>query len=225
MHYPKKKTFAIHNAIIQNFNLIPLGEKTNNENNIVDGPAKVTSDSEEDDDGETVVMTSADNERFRCKIPKVLPNNNADASEYVGPSALGLLESLFVQSSCSYRAEPYWTYELCHGKYLRQYHEERDGKQIKTQEYFLGKFTKEMFNELVVEHEKDIANKITRPPPTKNIEKIDMPYYEIIMTGGTQCDLTGMPRRTRVLYTCYPSGRNEIYSLKDRNGNWIFGIK
>lgn len=194
---------------------IKEGEKTNNENNIVNGPAKVTSDSEEDDDGETVVMTSADNERFRCKIPKVLPNNNADASEYVGPSALGLLESLFVQSSCSYRAEPYWTYELCHGKYLRQYHEERDGKQIKTQEYFLGKFTKEMFNELVVEHEKDIANKITRPPPTKNIEKIDMPYYEIIMTGGTQCDLTGMPRRTRVLYTCYPSGRNEIYSLKE----------
>jgi len=198
---------------------IKEGDKTKNENNLAAdaGSASSKSDSHfvDDEDEETVVMTSADNERFRCKIPKVLPNSNSDASEYTGPSALGLLESLFVQSSCSYRAEQYWTYELCHGKHLRQYHEERDGKQIKTQEYFLGKFTKEMFNELVVEHEKDIANKITRPPPTKNIEKIDMPYYEIIMTGGTQCDLTGLPRRTRVLYTCYPSGRNEIYSLKE----------
>merc|ERR1719204_1932014 len=194
---------------------IKEGEKTNNENNIVDGPAKVTSDSEEDDDGETVVMTSADNERFRCKIPKVLPNNNADASEYVGPSALGLLESLFVQSSCSYRAEPYWTYELCHGKYLRQYHEERDGKEIKLQEYNLGKFTKEMFDELVAEHEKDLAGGITRHPPTKKIEGANMTYHEVVMTNGDVCDLNKQPRKARVLYVCYPAGKNEVYSLKE----------
>ena len=29
------------------------------------------------------------------------------------------------------RLEHYWTYELCHGRYIRQYHEERDGKNIK----------------------------------------------------------------------------------------------
>ena len=113
------------------------------------------------------------------------------------------------------RAEPYWTYELCHGKYLRQYHEEREGKNVKLQEYYLGKFTKVMFENLADEHEKDKANGITRHPPTKSIEKIEMPYHEILMTEGTLCDLTGLPRKTRVLYTCYPSGRNEIYSFKE----------
>ena len=146
---------------------------------------------------------------------QVVQKDKSDSSDYSGPDALGLLESLFVESSCAYRAEPYWTYELCHGKHLRQYHEERDGKTIKLQEYFLGLFTKDQFEELRAEHEKDVANGITRHPPTKMIEKIAMPYYELTMTGGTKCDLTGLPRRTRVMYTCYPSGRNEIYSFKE----------
>ena len=88
----------------------------------------------------------------------------------------------------------YWTYELCHGKHIRQYHEERDGKVIKMQEYILGTFTKEMMDELVSKHEKDVANGITRHPPTKKIEGVAMPYYEITMTGGTKCDLTQLPR-------------------------------
>ncbi len=40
-------------------------------------------------------------------------------------------------------------------RYLRQYHEERDGKEIKTQEYFLGKFSKDKFQELLVAETKD----------------------------------------------------------------------
>lgn len=41
--------------------------------------------------------------------------------------------------------ESFWTYELCHGRYIRQYHEERDGKKVKLQEYYLGKSDKEKF--------------------------------------------------------------------------------
>ena len=86
---------------------------------------------------------------------------------------------MFTQQTCAYRLESYWTYELCHGKHLRQYHEERDGKSIKVQEYFLGKFTKEMYDELVSEYDKDVANGITRHPPTKKIEGLNMPYHEV----------------------------------------------
>ena len=42
---------------------------------------------------------------------------------------------------------------------------------------------------------------------------MNMPYYELVMTGGTLCDLSGLPRKTRVLYVCYPSGYFE---------NWYF---
>lgn len=36
--------------------------------------------------------------------------------------------------------ESYWTYEICHGHYVRQYHEEREGKKVKLQEYILGRW-------------------------------------------------------------------------------------
>jgi len=165
--------------------------------------------------GEEVVMTSVDNEKFTCSLPKVVAASAASSNPYTGPSVLGILEQLFTTQACAYRLESYWTYELCHGRYLRQYHEERSGKEIKVQEYSLGKFTKEMFDQLVVEEQKDVDSEITRRPPTKRIEGMSMPYHEVAMEGGDLCDLSGSPRRTRVLYVCYPAGRNEVYSLKE----------
>ena len=52
---------------------------------------------------ETVTVTSVDQESFQCQIPRVEPRKKLDVSDYAGPSALGLLESIFVQSSCAYR--------------------------------------------------------------------------------------------------------------------------
>jgi endoplasmic reticulum lectin 1 len=43
----------------------------------------------------------------------------------------------------------------CRPRYLRQYHEERDGKEVKIQEYFLGKFSKDKFQELLAAETKD----------------------------------------------------------------------
>ena len=79
---------------------------------------------------------------------------------YNGADEMELLSSLFLQSACSYRVlsplfsplltlsfindivlllsyvyisfqiEMFWTYELCHGKYLRQYHEEKQSGKV-----------------------------------------------------------------------------------------------
>jgi len=169
----------------------------------------------DEDELEEVVMTSVDQEQYVCKLPKVeLKSGNKDEG-YTGPSVLEIMEKLFSQSLCTYKMESYWTYELCHGKSLRQYHEEREGKKIKLQEYSLGTFSQEMMEELKTEEEKDKANDITRHPPSKKVEMMNLPYYEVSMTGGTTCDLNKQPRKTRVLYVCYPSGKNEIYSLKE----------
>lgn len=69
---------------------------------------------------------------------------------------------------------------------------------MQVQEYSLGKFTKEMFDDLVVEEKKvkymkalapshfqrvqDLEGGITRHPPTKKIEGMNMPYHEVILT-------------------------------------------
>merc|ERR1719354_453906 len=35
------------------------------------------------------------------------------------------------------------------------------------------------------------------------------------MEDGTQCDLNNEPRKAKILYMCYPTGRNEILSVKE----------
>ena len=87
-----------------------------------------------------------------------------------------MLEKLFVSSKCAYRLEHYWTYELCHGKSLRQYHEERDGKNIKLTEYFLGHYNKEAHDIRIKELEEEKTNK---KPLKKKIESINMPFFEL----------------------------------------------
>merc|ERR1719341_33349 len=164
---------------------------------------------------ETYTMVSRNNEKFECTIPKVKGSSSSKDSDYTGLTPVQLMDKMMDQQSCAYRVESYWTYELCYGKYLRQYHEERDGKDIKVQEYFLGKYTKEKFAEMLAQEKKDIENDITRHPPTKRIESMSMPYFELVMEDGTLCDLNNMPRRARILYVCYPSGRNEVYQLKE----------
>ena len=88
----------------------------------------------EDEQLDKITMLSKHGEKYVCTIPR---SDNFDKERggakggYEGQTALALLEPLFVSQSCAYRLEHYWTYELCHGRFLRQYHEERDGKNIK----------------------------------------------------------------------------------------------
>ena len=52
-------------------------------------------------------------------------------------------------------------------RFLRQFHEDRVGKEMKVQEYILGKFNKQKFEDDKKEEERDRKNDITRHPPTK----------------------------------------------------------
>uniref|UniRef100_A0AAQ5Y1I2 Endoplasmic reticulum lectin n=1 Tax=Amphiprion ocellaris TaxID=80972 RepID=A0AAQ5Y1I2_AMPOC len=86
-----------------------------------------------------VIMTTTEKEKYKCLLPSLTAGEEDDEKEYSGPSPGELLDPLFKRSSCSYRIESYWTYEVCHGKHIRQYHEEKEtGQKISVQEYFLG---------------------------------------------------------------------------------------
>uniref|UniRef100_A0A4W3GXU4 Endoplasmic reticulum lectin n=1 Tax=Callorhinchus milii TaxID=7868 RepID=A0A4W3GXU4_CALMI len=86
-----------------------------------------------------VIVTTVDNERYKCMLPSVGNGDEGEDQEYKGLGPAELLEPLFKQSSCSYRIESYWTYEVCHGKHIRQYHEEKEtGQKVNIQEYYLG---------------------------------------------------------------------------------------
>nr|KAF6328743.1 endoplasmic reticulum lectin 1 [Pipistrellus kuhlii] len=76
-----------------------------------------------------VIMTTPHKEKYKCILPLVTGGDEEEEKDYKGPNPRELLEPLFKQSSCSYRIESYWTYEVCHGKHIRQYHEEKESGQ------------------------------------------------------------------------------------------------
>lgn len=95
---------------------------------------------------------------------------------------------------CTYRLEPYWTYELCHGKYLRQYHEETNAMRKKSsQEFYLGAFVESVVEEL----EKNVRFNEKFPfetlpfvqfdasnPPTRRIDDRLVPYLPVQYVQG-----------------------------------------
>ncbi|XP_044757894.1 endoplasmic reticulum lectin 1 [Coccinella septempunctata] len=165
--------------------------------------------------GESIIVTSSHQEKYKCHLPKIQEKDSKENQDkYEGPTALELIAPLFSQSLCSYRLESYWTYEVCHGKFVRQYHEDREGKKTKLQEYILGKWNDEEYNKLLKEFQQT-ENEMGQIP-VKKIENVNLPYLEIHMGNGTTCDLNNnKPRETRALYVCYAHGKHDVYSLKE----------
>uniref|UniRef100_A0A667ZPV6 Endoplasmic reticulum lectin n=1 Tax=Myripristis murdjan TaxID=586833 RepID=A0A667ZPV6_9TELE len=153
-----------------------------------------------------VIMTTTEKEKYKCLLPSLSAGDEDEDKDYSGPSPRALLEPLFKQSSCSYRIESYWTYEVCHGKHIRQYHEEKEtGQKISVQEYFLGNMAKS-----------GRGRQSNNEVPTKNIEGQLTPYYPLEMGNGTPCVLKqNQPRSTSVLYVCHPEAKHEILSIAE----------
>lgn len=171
-------------------------------------------------DHESLWIVSADNERYQCFLPKTLASKEDvdSSSHYTGPSPLALLKPLFTRLFCSYRLEQYWTYELCHGKSVRQYHEESMINRIAVQEFYLGRYDANKLERDEAAYLMQLKEKQDLPKqkvPTIRLEGLEMPYFTVNMTDGTMCDINGVRRMTSVLYVCSEDSRNEMLSLEE----------
>ncbi|XP_059055474.1 endoplasmic reticulum lectin 1 isoform X2 [Achroia grisella] len=175
--------------------------------NLIDGDANKL------ENKEVLKVKTSINENYECHIPEVRVKESTGIEEYNGPTPLNLLKPIFSQKICSYRLESYWSYEVCHGRYIRQYHEERDGKQVKTQEFYLGHWN--TAKQVKLESDIKAAQETKELPKTTKVEGLNLPYVEMVLDEGTICDLSGKPRLTRVLYVCYAHGKHEVYSFKE----------
>lgn len=215
----------------------------------------------ENEELEIVSVKTEENEMYQCIIPESQASVDATRkATYNGPTPDELMEGLFLQSSCSYRIESYWTYELCHGKHIKQYHDNKElGLQKpRMQEYYLGQIpsaSKEgdksaspdksaseakgmkggktgetlvdkkdegKVEDLVEDKEAKEMKDAEKPQEKKpqeirsiKIDGLDLAYFSVNMTDGTDCDLTGKPRQSHVMYICQPNGRGEIFQLKE----------
>ncbi|XP_072939191.1 endoplasmic reticulum lectin 1 isoform X2 [Epargyreus clarus] len=162
---------------------------------------------------ETIKVLTHHKEKYECQLPELYSKESSGIEEYDGPSPIRLLQPLFSQKICSYRLESYWSYEVCHGRYVRQYHEERDDKKVTTQEFFLGHWKTEKMAQL--EADMKTAEEMKEPLKTTKMEGLSLPFVEMVMDDGTVCDLSGKPRLTRVRYVCDVHGKHEVYSFKE----------
>ncbi|XP_055684497.1 endoplasmic reticulum lectin 1 isoform X1 [Lutzomyia longipalpis] len=178
----------------------------------INWPGKID-DLQDAERAEPMFVTTSKKEKYRCMIPPIQTVEDTDNSPYMGPAPLDLLMPLFASAQCSIRIESYWTYEVCHGLYVKQFHEERDGKSVKTQEYHLGRWDwkNEALREKIMQAEQEKGDTLQY----KKIDSLNLPYFELEMTDGTICDINNEPRVTKVLYVCYAHGKNAIYSLKE----------
>uniref|UniRef100_A0A915MCX2 Uncharacterized protein n=1 Tax=Meloidogyne javanica TaxID=6303 RepID=A0A915MCX2_MELJA len=160
----------------------------------------------EEKEGKLVQITSPDQEQYKCLIPTINTYSKKRIEAYTGPSPAQLLNPIYDQSICSYKFEAYWNYELCHGRYVLQYHEEKDTK--KRTEFFLG-------NYVSVAAVVEAKNFDQLNPPTKKIGDEVRAYYPVTYSHGTLCDLNGKPRQTVVLYVCEENAQQNIYSFTE----------
>ena len=169
------------------------------------------------DENTAVVMTAHDGKRYFCKLPGEGVDEDGDADEddaesnasNTSPEKPQSLPSLLRKldahvNHCYYRVEGWWTYELCHGKQIRQYHAEGMGPSaMVTGEFSLGEFdidATEAANKMkadAMKGDEDTANDASIPKEVTHV-----------FTGGTPCDLTSLERETTVVYKCLSGGEN-----------------
>lgn len=175
---------------------------------------------------DNIINISTNNkERYKCIVPDNGDQLNFDTSaknssmeEEKNKSPINILEPLLKSNYCSYKFELFWVYELCHGKFLRQYHEESAKYKSKiTQEYYLGRIEPEQ----IKLHEEEYDNEMKElertgaSRPTILVNGHYKPYVRFNMTGGTKCDLTKNNRLAKVIYVCNEEPKHELYSIKE----------
>ncbi|VDK87059.1 unnamed protein product [Litomosoides sigmodontis] len=153
-------------------------------------------------------ITSGNDERYLCTLPLIPTESEETVQSYVGPSPAEIIQLLYDNRVCSYWLDVYWTYELCHGRYIMQYHDNRETQKNSRSEYYLGNYGRE-------QSKLDNKNFDEMNPPKRKIDNKVQPYYPVTYRQGTVCDLTGKPRSTTVIYACDLDARDQIYSFAE----------
>eukprot|EP01012_Entosiphon_sulcatum_P013557 TRINITY_DN18783_c0_g1_i3.p2 TRINITY_DN18783_c0_g1~~TRINITY_DN18783_c0_g1_i3.p2 ORF type:complete len:273 (-),score=51.61 TRINITY_DN18783_c0_g1_i3:125-853(-) len=148
-----------------------------------------------------IPIALANGERYVCSLPqivegKALPgatgiSQKASQAERAKQAAAVLDKAL--EKQCFLKLSGWWIYELCHRKYVRQYHQ--DHRNSVLTEYYLG-------------HGRD---SLVSPRKEANLaatgeltfgEDINGVYFSTMFYNGTSCDLTNQERQAEVRYYC-----------------------
>lgn len=165
---------------------------------IVSTPVKIS-----DDIGASVMlMTTKFGQEYQCSLPEnSYPTEHAESDdpEAEAPDVLKLLEPLR-NAPCLTKTRNWWTYELCYGKSIKQFHIENgkpEGAII-----FLGLY----------DYDFDWSNETNLEQFNKTGQQ---KYHSQVYSHGSKCDITGVPRRAEVRYFCDEESTDYIDSVEE----------
>eukprot|EP01026_Neomeris_dumetosa_P005958 TRINITY_DN11830_c0_g1_i2.p1 TRINITY_DN11830_c0_g1~~TRINITY_DN11830_c0_g1_i2.p1 ORF type:complete len:336 (-),score=23.86 TRINITY_DN11830_c0_g1_i2:224-1231(-) len=149
---------------------------------------------------------------YQCLlIEDPIKTNGTDSDEIEDeniPDPYKILDSQ-LSKTCLYRREGWWTYQYCHHKYVRQFHEEHE---VLMSEYFLGAYNKSQdLNWTSVMHNQYNSEQISGKAGDST------QYVSLQYDQGENCDLTNEPRETEVRFACRPDlpDKNTIVQIKE----------
>eukprot|EP01118_Nematostelium_gracile_P006749 TRINITY_DN2176_c0_g1_i3.p1 TRINITY_DN2176_c0_g1~~TRINITY_DN2176_c0_g1_i3.p1 ORF type:complete len:232 (-),score=33.72 TRINITY_DN2176_c0_g1_i3:382-1077(-) len=127
--------------------------------------------------GEPITMVSP---RDKLKYNCYLPLSWTEEDEKFPMDSDTSIESLLtpLKSLCLYKLGGWWSYEVCYGRYVRQYHQEKDKPILPKDDFWLGLAT----------------------PDAGGFESED--YYSEIYEDGSVCDVNGVKRKTELRFVC-----------------------
>nr|XP_046239853.1 protein OS-9 isoform X2 [Scatophagus argus] len=140
---------------------------------------------------EVMMVSSKYKQLYECRLPAQAvrfhqdPASEPDSEGYTGPDIPDLLSPM-QNAQCLVKTKDWWTYEFCHGQYIRQYHLE--DTEIKGDILFLGYY----------ESEFDWSNETAKASKQHRLKR----YHSQTYVNGSKCDLNGNPRETEVRFVC-----------------------
>ena len=162
----------------------------------------------------TVQMVDSQGRSYTCELPNLLPPppSSLTASSSTPPPpppppppplppppptgpapALPTVESIIMPlyAHCVKRKTGWWTYEVCHGDEIRQYHEE-DHRVDSSQSWSLGTIDNPS-SSLMLHPRAPVPGRDTQTTPG---------YVSVNFGGGQICDEIGAPRSGSLRYVC-----------------------
>lgn len=116
--------------------------------------------------------------------------------------------------NCLQGGSGWWKYELCYGRYVRQYHLDKNGET----NLILGKFNADAHIEWLRK------NPQKRPAPKETRTEITHFY-----TGGSYCEKSGKPRQTEVKLKCLEKAVSQssvsLYLMEPRTCEYELSVQ
>lgn len=88
-----------------------------------------------------MLIKTPNNETYLCHLPAVTKSKHITESPNFDKHPQLLFTDFFETNPCIFKVEGYWTYELCHGKHIRQFRAEGSGPKTTRviKEFYLGR--------------------------------------------------------------------------------------